>query len=62
MANDGTLFTSDGDWSNAVEKHCKGIINKAIWNTTLDFEGVSFIPLTRVYDQHFEPNDIEIET
>ena len=47
MVQDGTLFESESDWSQAVFSHACGVVDEAIWGRRIDVNGTPFWPLVR---------------
>ena len=37
--------------------HCDGIVDQKSWGEWLDLRGVPMIPVVRVYNQPFEPDE-----
>lgn len=47
MVQDGALFGSAGDWSQAVISHACEVVDEAIWGRRIDVNGTPFWPLVR---------------
>jgi hypothetical protein len=47
IRNQGQLFKSDSDWSNAVYQHSKGVVPLAAWGRALEVNGTPLFPLIR---------------
>lgn len=54
MKGNGALFSSEDDWTSIMKDHGKGIVPESVWNSTIEFDGVPFLPLLRVFDQPFD--------
>ena len=55
MQDDGDLFQSENDWRDTMLDYCRGVVDEACWERTLNVEGVPLMPLIRVFEQPFEP-------
>jgi len=49
-------FRSEDEWEQNLSDYCNGVVDKNCWNREFDVEGTPFIPLSRVYDQPFDPH------
>ena len=47
MFQDGALFGSESDWSQAVFSHACGVVDEAIWGRRIDVNGTPFWPVVR---------------
>ena len=47
MVQDGALFESESDWSQAVFSHACGVVDEAIWGRRIEVNGTPFWPLVR---------------
>ena len=47
MVQDGALFGSESDWSQAVFSHAYGVVDEAIWERRIEVNGTPFWPLVR---------------
>ena len=57
MADDGSLFRSEAEWTSTLKDHCLVVVDEACWGEWMEFAGVGFIALIRGVDQPFDSND-----
>lgn len=53
MAQDGTLFRTEIDWSKAILSHASGMVDKAIWGERITINRSPFLSLVRAAEVEF---------
>ena len=62
MADKGSLFRSEAEWTRVLKDHSRDTVNETLWEEWLNIAGVPLVPLIRGIDLPFDPDSEEAGT